>query len=268
MCAWIIKEEKKQIIVDNNNDIRIPKGETALIETEESIYISKKLCGTYHSRVTLCNKGLSHIGTTLDPCYFGTSVIALHNNSSKDVIIKVGESIVFLMIYDMKTSADELHDNFPFRKDLFDLNLKDFYEEYWRIEGVVCPECEKCGNKENCSNKLLKNDKQVERNKKNLLVQLEKWKKEKWRTNRNELIKKVRRYVSERDMEKNIFKYSIGVLLLGIVSMILLIVWVKNIDYNNNQGFVGAINSIIAVIPPTCAIIIAMIIRYQKKGEI
>lgn len=269
-CAWIIKDKKKQIIIDRDNNIKIPKGETALIQTEESLYISKKLCGTYHSRVSLCNKGLSHIGTTLDPYYFGTSVIALHNNSNDEVNIKVGESIVSLMFYNMKTSADNLHDNFPFRKDLFDLELSNFYEDNWNIsdEESICDKCLVCENKENCKNRLVKNDKEIKNAQKELLLKLEKWKKEKWRTNRNELIKQVKKYVLERDMEKNIFRYSLLLSILGVFFIVILCIIISKLEFNKYEGVISALNAIITCIPPTIALVIAIKIRYLKKGEI
>lgn len=45
----------------------IPKGETALVWTDESIWLSNSLCGTVHSRVELVSKGIDHIGTTVNP---------------------------------------------------------------------------------------------------------------------------------------------------------------------------------------------------------
>lgn len=133
LCAWIIVEDyrtgekKKQLIVDREGNIVIPAGKTALIETEESIYVSSKICGTYHSRVSLVNQGLQQVSTTLDPCYFGTSVIALHNNNEdKNIVIQKGQGIVSVMFYSMDKEASERHDNYPFRRDLFDLDIKSF----------------------------------------------------------------------------------------------------------------------------------------------
>lgn len=268
--AWIIEDGKRKIIVDKDNNIIIPEGKTALIQTEESIYISKKLCGTYHSRVSLCNKGLGHIGTTLDPCYFGTSVIALHNNSDKPVNIKVGESIVSIMFYSMKTSADNLHDNFPFRKDLFDLEFSNFYEKNWNIpdKESVCDKCLNCENKEECKNRLIKNSKEILNSQKELLLKLEEWKKKKWRTNRNELIKQVKKYTLERDMEKNISRFSISAIIIGLIFIVSLCIIVYILKFNENEGIIGSLNAIITCIPPTVALVIGIKIRYLKKGEI
>lgn len=254
--AWIIENDQKKIIVDEHDNIVIPAGKTALIQTDESIYISKKFCGTCHSRVSLCNKGISSISTTLDPCYFGTSVIALNNNSNESITIKVGDSIASLMIYKMKTGADNLHDNFPFRKDLFDLEISDFYEGIWEY------------NKKNkCKNKQKKNKKK-EKAKNKLISDLEDWKKQKWRTNKEQLIKQVRDYVLERDMEKKIFRLSLGFGLSGGVIMILLLYLTNVLDYEKFQGIIGGINATITCIPPTTALIIGIRIRYLKKGSI
>lgn len=54
-CGYNCKIEK--LILENENDIIIPDHATAIIQTNESIYVTKRICGTYHSRVNLVNKG-------------------------------------------------------------------------------------------------------------------------------------------------------------------------------------------------------------------
>lgn len=76
-CAFI-KGDKVQKLIVQGECIVIPPGKTGIIYTEESLYVSKWICGTYHSRVELVNKGLGHIGTTLDIDFF-VYAIALHN---------------------------------------------------------------------------------------------------------------------------------------------------------------------------------------------
>lgn len=111
IVAFIEENGKRKLIVDNKNKIIIPARKTGLIYTEECIYVSNKICGTYHSRVSLSKKGLGHIGTTLDPYYFGTSLIALHNITDDPIEIKVGDSITSIMFYRITTKTKELHDN-------------------------------------------------------------------------------------------------------------------------------------------------------------
>jgi deoxycytidine triphosphate deaminase len=50
-----------------NQKIVLPPRSTVLVATNESIWVSHKIAGTYHSKVKLVSKGIGHIGTTLDP---------------------------------------------------------------------------------------------------------------------------------------------------------------------------------------------------------
>ena len=128
-CAFI-KEGKVQKLIVKDDCIIIPPGKTGIIETEESLYVSKWICGTYHSRVKLVNKGLGHIGTTLDPDFFGVSAIALHNTTQKEISIKVGEPIVTVMFSVLKSRSIGFHDNMSGRVDdniSFDVN--EFYDQ-------------------------------------------------------------------------------------------------------------------------------------------
>lgn len=100
--AWSLKT-KKSIYDSNSNSLVLKAKETSLIYTQESIYVKNHIGGTYHSKVGLVTEGLSHIGTTLDPEYLGLSLIAIHNNSSKDYVLKVGSSFVTLIFHYLNT---------------------------------------------------------------------------------------------------------------------------------------------------------------------
>jgi deoxycytidine triphosphate deaminase len=120
--AWSLKKECS-IVTDN--EISIPPNDTALIYTEETIYVTKKIGGTYHSKVKLVSKGLGHIGTTLDPEYIGPSLIAVHNHSDKKIIIKVGDTFVSLVLYYLHSPIPaKMHNNAPGQKEVLS-GLKD-----------------------------------------------------------------------------------------------------------------------------------------------
>ena len=86
-----------------NRTITVPKHTTACILTKEAIYVSAKIGGTYHSRVSLTKMGFGHIGTMLDPKYCGQSLIMLHNTTDADLILKEGERLVSLVFYYLST---------------------------------------------------------------------------------------------------------------------------------------------------------------------
>jgi deoxycytidine triphosphate deaminase len=116
--AWKLSNGAK--IYDKlSNKIIIPVGETALIETYETIWISKKISGTYHSRVTQVSKGTGHIGTTLDPNYIGPSLLAVHNHSKTPIeLIPEKAEFITLVFQYLLTESSREHGNSHGRKDI------------------------------------------------------------------------------------------------------------------------------------------------------
>jgi deoxycytidine triphosphate deaminase len=114
--AWSLKTKQKIV---NDNIITIPARDTALIATKEILHVTSKIAGTYHSKVKLVSKGLSHIGTTLDPTWFGHSLIAIHNVSDKDIDLKCEETFVSLTFHYLdKPSKKFTLDNHSGRTDI------------------------------------------------------------------------------------------------------------------------------------------------------
>ncbi len=111
--AWSLSSKKS---ISDENYIVIEPNDTALIYTEESIYVSNKIGGSYHSKVTLVSKGAGHIGTTLDAQYIGCSIIAIHNHSKQEIKLKVGSEFVTLQFWYLNSPDYEnapSHDNEP-----------------------------------------------------------------------------------------------------------------------------------------------------------
>lgn len=90
------KQEKKFIL---------PPFSIAAVATQEIIYVSKDICGTYHSKVGMLIRGFSNISTTLDPEYIGTSLISIQNSTSIQQELTVGEAFVTLMCSYLKSPA-------------------------------------------------------------------------------------------------------------------------------------------------------------------
>jgi len=181
------EENGENISVVNDDDkIILPKRRTIFIQTEESIYVNKKICGTYHTKVKMVSKGISSISTTLDPCYFGTSLVAVTNQNDYDVEIDVGDTFCSLMLYKMRSASNSRHDNPPFRSDIHSnkINKFKFFEKNT---------CGSCGDFKTCSYKLRYNDKSLD-----LIKQRYKeWYGENYRVNKNDLIALVRKFKKE-----------------------------------------------------------------------
>jgi len=132
--SWSIKTQNS-IFNTTSNKIVIPPNDTALIETEETLYITKKISGSYHSRVQLVSKGLGHIGTTLDPGWIGPSLIALHNHSKDVIEIDLNEPFISIMFFYLKSESKKDSTNSPAHPGILGrFNISDF-EQKWIDEG-------------------------------------------------------------------------------------------------------------------------------------
>lgn len=100
--------------------ILIPAKETVSILTKETLWVSNKISGTYHSRVSLSAKGLSNISTTLDPNWVGFSLITITNLTVEERTIDVGTGIVTLTFsYLDKPVKDKSNEIAPNRSDIY-----------------------------------------------------------------------------------------------------------------------------------------------------
>lgn len=112
--GWSFKTNQK--LNNGKGYLVIPPHDLALIYTEESIYVSHKIGGTLHSKVTLVSKGLSHVSTTLDPQYRGTLLIAIYNYNDTSFPIQIGSEFVSLIFHYLSTPGYQYtnsHDNDP-----------------------------------------------------------------------------------------------------------------------------------------------------------
>lgn len=111
--AWSLSTKK---LICDGDSINIEPNDSALVYTEEAIYISNHIGGSYNSKVTLVSQGAGHIGTTLDAQYIGCSIIAIHNHSKKVLKLKVGSEFVTLQFWYLNSPDYEnapSHDNEP-----------------------------------------------------------------------------------------------------------------------------------------------------------
>ncbi|WP_223643100.1 dCTP deaminase domain-containing protein [Planococcus sp. 4-30] len=136
--AWSLNDNKS--LVDGDK-ITVPSNDSAIIATKEVIWVSTKICGSYHSKVALVSEGGGHIGTTLDPEWIGHSLITIHNHSKKPLVIGVNKSIVSIMFQylNKKTTAEQdnnssqldyLYQFVPSVKD--DNEAVEYFNESWK----------------------------------------------------------------------------------------------------------------------------------------
>jgi dUTP pyrophosphatase len=87
----------------------LPPKSTIQILTKESLWVSKRIAGTFHSKVSLASKGLAHIATTLDPEWYGPLLITTRNNTDKPIQMAVADTFVTLLFYELLSPTEFYH---------------------------------------------------------------------------------------------------------------------------------------------------------------
>ncbi|MFC0271881.1 hypothetical protein ACFFIX_10500 [Metabacillus herbersteinensis] len=131
--AWRISDGDSAVV---GNKIRIPAHETVCIYTEESLWVSRRIGGTYHSKVSQVSTGLGHISTTLDPQWLGLSLIAVSNPTKQPIEILIGSTFVSVMLSYLQTPATKgKNENAASRQDISSrFHLTDEDKEFLRKE--------------------------------------------------------------------------------------------------------------------------------------
>lgn len=128
--AWSLKT-KESALNEGGKAIVIPPHDTVLVETDESVYVSRRISGSFHSKVNLVSQGIGHVGTTLDPGWIGSSLIALHNHSSDPIQIEVGDTIVSIMLFYLGSTSSRSSANYPGRPELLNQFKLTSSEQRW-----------------------------------------------------------------------------------------------------------------------------------------
>ena len=95
--------------LSDGGNFRIASRGIALVRTLEEIRMpkNKKLSGVINSKVSLSCKGLSNISTTVDADWRGNLLVAIHNNSNQDILLKYGDPFCTILFFENKSPAKE-----------------------------------------------------------------------------------------------------------------------------------------------------------------
>jgi deoxycytidine triphosphate deaminase len=122
LTIQVERRSNQQGQVEEQKFFCIPPRDTALVWTDESVWLNSYLCGPLYSRVGLVSEGMGHIGTRVNPCWSGVLCIALHNVSDEEIRINVrdvNEPIAYLMIQRLSSkSSNNSNIDIPARLDV------------------------------------------------------------------------------------------------------------------------------------------------------
>lgn len=100
--AWSLSTKKRLKMNSANTRHIVEPGDTALIQTNETVWVSKKIGGTFQSKVDRMSEGFSAISTTLDPGWVGPLLIAITNMTSSPIELRKEDSFVTLIFHYIK----------------------------------------------------------------------------------------------------------------------------------------------------------------------
>lgn len=94
---FIVSLRKKTFVkIDHKDDewfFILRPHETVLVLTRESVWVSRYIGGTFHSKVSLVTKGLGHVSTTLDPGWYGQLLVPLNNPTKEKIKVVIAHDI-------------------------------------------------------------------------------------------------------------------------------------------------------------------------------
>lgn len=115
--GWSLKHKEMLKNSSDNKYFKVEAGDTALIMTKETIWVSKRIGGTFHSKVDRVSEGFSSVSTTLDPEWIGPLLIAMTNLSGNTIELRKDDSISTLIFYNIEKSRIPLTQNLSGRID-------------------------------------------------------------------------------------------------------------------------------------------------------
>lgn len=123
-------KNKREIDIEQEKRIEIKPNDTVIIETLESISISKEVGATIHAMVSKSViYGLSHISTTIDPGWTGKLLISIHNFRDSSVELRFRDSFCTVCFYRAESESIALLGRPIDRDDIWERLLEIGKEE-------------------------------------------------------------------------------------------------------------------------------------------
>jgi deoxycytidine triphosphate deaminase len=97
---------KCQLIPSGEYEFEIEPGELVLVLTEEIVWVSERIGGTFHSKVDQVSRGISPISTTLDPGWIGVLLVAVRNTINVPLKLTRGRTFVTLIFHSIEGKYD------------------------------------------------------------------------------------------------------------------------------------------------------------------
>jgi len=115
MSTKLRRPQAKSNRLKKNGEITIKHNEVVAIETEEFIGMpqNRKYSGILVSKVSIAERGISHISTSLDPDYKGRMIITLTNHSKRKATLKREQPFCTVVFFKNEKPASKVCEKDP-----------------------------------------------------------------------------------------------------------------------------------------------------------
>lgn len=132
--------------------VMIRPNDTVLVLSRESLFVSSKIMGTFHSKVGMVSKGFGHVSTTLDPFWEGPLLFAINNPTAKRIKLPIQKvikdnnkifhySFITVIFQSLLSMSENEHDNPALRIKILKSHIKGKYFIYKQLQ-EFCTEIE------------------------------------------------------------------------------------------------------------------------------
>lgn len=116
----------------------VPPRSTVHILTRESIWLSGKIAGTLHPRVSNANLGLSHIATTVDPGWIGPLLVTISNLTDDQINLDSKRAFCTMLLHKLDTETKTVKRHFSFIQRTLVSQIKEREDEYVKkVEQII-----------------------------------------------------------------------------------------------------------------------------------
>ncbi|MEH2234505.1 MAG: deoxycytidine deaminase [Nostoc sp.] len=128
-------KNKREMDIQKEREIEIEPNDTVVIETLESISLSKEVGATIHAMVSKAVLyGLSHISTTIDPGWTGKLLISVSNYRDTPVVLRFTDSFCTVCFHKMESESKVPLGRPPDRDDIWERLLEISRQEKKKTE--------------------------------------------------------------------------------------------------------------------------------------
>lgn len=113
--AWSLSTKQR---VAHDGHITIPKHDSVLIITQETVYLDKRFAGYCISKVSMPSFGIVSTSAPVKPNWIGKLLITVHNVSNNDYILEVGKEFAILTIHKLRNKSKKIPPRPNARTDL------------------------------------------------------------------------------------------------------------------------------------------------------